>query len=172
MKNILFILVFISTFSYSQKIKNNFQIGDSIPNFSSTLTDGTKFNLESLRGSLILIDFTASWCLPCRKQNAELNKTYQTFVYKRFINAKHFNIISISLDDNQDLWKVTANKDNILWKQQICDGNGWYSPLAKLFEIKMLPTNYLVDGNGKIIAKNIWFDELNNKLRDQLPNSK
>lgn len=144
------------------------KIGEAAPQFSATLSDGSSFQLKDLNGSYVLIDFWASWNLTCRKQNDELNKTFQKYRDRKFRTAKKFFIVSISLDDLKEHWKLAIQRDELLWKHHICDFYSWNSPYTKMFGINQLPANFLLDASGKIVAKNIWFDALNRYLEVEL----
>ncbi len=105
----------------------------------------------------LLIDFWASWCPPCRKENPNLVKTYAEF------KNKGFSIISISLDSSVELWKKAISKDNLEWTQLI-DRKAWNGDGIKKYGIRLIPSNFLIDSNGKIIAKNLKGENLRNVL--------
>ena len=105
----------------------------------------------------LLIDFWASWCPPCRKENPNLVKTYAEF------KNKGFSIISISLDSSVELWKKAISKDNLEWTQLI-DRKAWNGDGIKKYGIRLIPSNFLSDSNGKIIAKNLKGENLRNVL--------
>ena len=105
----------------------------------------------------LLIDFWASWCPPCRKENPNLVKTYAEF------KNKGFSIVSISLDSSVELWKKAISKDNLEWTQLI-DRKAWNGDGIKKYGIRLIPSNFLIDSNGKIIAKNLKGENLRNVL--------
>ena len=113
--------------------------------------------LTLAKGGYLLIDFWASWCPPCRKENPNLVKTYAEF------KDKGFNIISISLDSSVELWKKAISKDNLEWTQLI-DRKAWNGDGIKKYGIRLIPSNFLIDSNGKIIAKNLKGENLRNVL--------
>ena len=108
-------------------------------------------------GVITLVDFWASWCVPCRKENPALVKLYNKY------KTQSFKIVSISLDTNKMLWLQAIKKDRLAWKQ-LSDLKGWQSRVVHTFGIKVVPTNYLLDKNGIIIAKNITIEELDKLL--------
>jgi peroxiredoxin len=107
--------------------------------------EGDTIRLSSFKGNLVLIDFWASWCGPCRISNKALTK-----IYPKYKN-KGFEIFAVSLDENERSWKKAIAKDKITWKQVIAIG-GWYSATAETWKIEQLPTSFLLDKEGKIIA--------------------
>lgn len=113
--------------------------------------------LPLAKGGYLLIDFWASWCPPCRKENPNLVKTYEEF------KDKGFNIVSVSLDSSLESWKKAINKDNLEWTQLI-DRKAWNGDGIKKYGIRLIPSNFLIDSNGKIIAKNLKGDNLRNVL--------
>ncbi len=111
---------------------------------------------------LILVDFWASWCLPCREEFPVLNESYKQF------RSKGFEIISISFDKSKEAWSKTWNSSNNSWKLSYWDSKGWQSPTVKLLNIKSIPRNYLIDSKGKIYAKDLRGSELIETLRKML----
>lgn len=105
-------------------------------------------------GFYTLIDFWASWCSPCRKENIALKTLYQKY------SAEGFRITSVSLDVNKLLWMNAIKQDKLIWKQ-VNDFIGWESPVARAYGIKVIPMNYLVNREGVIIAKNLHAGQIN-----------
>ena len=111
---------------------------------------------------LILVDFWASWCLPCREEFPFLNESYKQF------KSKGFEIISISLDKSKETWNKAWNSSKNNWKLSFWDNQGWQLPTIKLLNIKSIPRNYLINSKGRIYAKDIRGAELIETLRKLL----
>ena len=132
-------------------------IGLQAPGFSIKDKDGKLISTHSLTGRFTLVDFWASWCGPCRAENPYLLKAFNQF------HAKGLNIISVSMDDNRNAWLKAVDEDQLPWTQ-VSDLKGSKSPVKELYGIVSIPMNYLLDKEGKIIAKNLRGQELEKKL--------
>lgn len=136
-------------------------IGKPAPSFRLKNVDGKMLSLENFKGKYILLDFWASWCAPCRVEHPNLIKTYRAF------NSKGFNIVSISLDKKKDAWLKAIKDDNLQWTQ-LSDLKGSDSEIKKTYNIETIPTNFLLDTEGKIIGKNLLGKDLHDKLEKLL----
>lgn len=132
-------------------------VGKIAPEITIRDVNGNPFQLSSLQGKFVLIDFWASWCGPCRQENPNLVQMYQAF------KEKDFEIVGVSIDDNIKSWTKAIETDSLQWKQ-VCDGNGMEGEVAKRYLISAIPTNFLLDKRGKIIAKNLRGEELKKAL--------
>jgi peroxiredoxin len=123
--------------------------------------NGDTIRLSSLKGKVVLIDFWASWCGPCRVSNKGFTKLYPKY------KDKGFEILGISLDDSDEAWKKAISKDKITWPQVI-DRGGWEANTASLWNINALPTSYLVDKEGRLIAMDLEKKDLERVLDELL----
>lgn len=123
-------------------------IGSIAPNFTQNQLDGTPLQLTELRGKVVLIDFWASWCGPCRKANPEVVALYNKY------KDQNFEILGVSLDRNKGAWEAAIQKDNLTW-YHVSDLKSWQNAVAQLYGVRSVPQTFLIDENGKIIAHNL-----------------
>jgi peroxiredoxin len=166
--------------AYSDKIKSNFnnnpavteflvrmanlktvQVGQPAPSFTINTIDGKKVSLADFKGKYVLLDFWASWCQPCRQENPNVVKAYNSY------KDKNFTILGISLDKDQGAWKQAVQADNLTWTHggELMDFEG---PVVKQYQVDAIPTSYLIDPQGKIIAKNLRGEQLEDFLNKTL----
>ncbi len=136
------------------------EVGKQLMDFSLTNTKKELISTKDFKGKVLLIDFWASWCAPCRKQNPDLLK-----VYKEFKN-NDFEILGVSIDKDLDKWMSAVKKDGLVW-ENVIDTRGQESEiLAKYGATNSVPQNFLIDKNGLIIAKNISVNDLKKYLQN------
>lgn len=153
--------------AYADKIKNNFnkneavteflvrmtklksvQVGQTAPDFTMPTIDGKSIKLASLRGKYVMIDFWASWCAPCRRENPNVVKAYQKY------KNRNFTILSISIDKDPVAWKQAVVADGLTWTH-VSELKDFESPTARLYQVEAIPSSFIIDPAGKIIAKNL-----------------
>lgn len=139
----------------------NVQIGKTAPEFSLPDTAGVAVSLSDFRGQYVLLDFWASWCPPCRRENPNVVKAFQEN------KDKNFTVVGISLDNNKDKWLKAIADDSLTWTH-LSDLKYWDSEIPALYGVRGIPANVLLDPDGVIIAKNITGEELHTKLKEVL----
>jgi len=150
-------LFILSLFAILANAQTQPDISDPRLEIALPKVNGDTLRLSSLKGKVILLDFWASWCGPCRSSNRQLVK-----LYSRYKN-KGFEILGISLDENKKDWIKAINKDKITWLQ-INDAGGWDAKTAIDWNVFQIPTSFLVDKNGKIVAMDLEKGELEKAL--------
>lgn len=130
-------------------------IGDTAPDLAFESPDGKVLKLSSLRGKVVLIDFWASWCMPCRRENPNVVNAYKKYANAKFKDAKGFEIYSVSLDKSKDKWVAAIAQDKLDWKYHVSDLGGWGSKPASIYSVRSIPYSFLIDAEGTIIAKNL-----------------
>lgn len=139
--------------------KRSLAIGAEAPDIALPNPEGEVISLSSLRGNYVLIDFWAAWCRPCRMENPNVVR-----VYNRYAD-KNFEILGVSLDKTKEAWLAAIEQDGLPWLH-ISDLKFWKSEAARRYQIQSIPATYLIDPDGKIIAKNLRGVTLEAKLKE------
>lgn len=132
------------------------------PDISLPSPEGKTIKLSSLRGKVVLVDFWASWCGPCRRENPNVVRMYNQY------KDKGFTVYSVSLDEKADAWKKAILDDGLIWPNHVSDLKGWNTPMTQLYGFNGIPYTVLLDREGKIIATNLRGADLEQKLKEIL----
>jgi thiol-disulfide isomerase/thioredoxin len=138
--------------------------GKMAPDISMKSPSGKLLKLSALKGKVVLIDFWASWCGPCRKENPNVVK-----LYKKYKN-KGFEIFSVSLDDDPQAWQQAIEADGLTWPNHVSDLLGWKTPLVQQYGFNGIPHTVLLNKNGEIAATGLRGEQLEQKLKELLVN--
>jgi peroxiredoxin len=140
-------------------------IGKKAPDFTALDPDGKSVSLSGHKGKYVLLDFWAAWCGPCRRENPNVVSAYQKY------HDKGFDVFGVSLDKNKKDWVKAIKDDQLTWTH-VSDLKFWDSAPAKLYGVRAIPSNVLIDPNGVIIGKNLRGEELQKKLEQLFSQSK
>lgn len=159
--------VYVQQSSFGKSFKalldkmNSIEVGVKAPVFTQANTEGVDLSLtDFVKGKkLVLVDFWASWCGPCRRENPNVVALYNEY------KAKGFDIIGVSLDNKKEAWLQAIAEDKLTWTH-VSDLGGWANSVAKLYNVTAVPQTFLLDGRGVIIARNLRGEELNKKVKE------
>jgi peroxiredoxin len=141
------------------QMDNLIPVGSAAPDFAQQTPDGKNLSLSELRGKVVLIDFWASWCKPCRMENPNVKKVYAQY------HAKGFEILGVSLDRTKEAWLKAIEQDGLPWKH-VSDLGFWNNAAAQQYGVSSIPYTVLVDREGKVLAKNLRGPALEAKLAE------
>ncbi len=158
LKIISFLALAISFFTVYGEGGGDGLVGKNAPDINLNDPSGKQISLEDLKGKIVLVDFWASWCAPCRGANPELVALYEKYA------TNGFEILSISLDKDKNRWKQAIEQDKLPWDTHVSDLKGWDSEVIMRYGVEALPTQFLVDREGKLVASNLSVEELEDEL--------
>jgi thiol-disulfide isomerase/thioredoxin len=143
------------------------EIGNRAPEINLADVNGKPLPLSTLRGQVVLIDFWASWCGPCRMENPNLVASYKKYNKAKFKGkAKGFTVYSVSLDRDKNNWLKAIEQDKLDWKYHVSDLKFWSSEAAKAYGVQFIPTNWLINEKGIIVAKSLRGASLDEALEN------
>jgi peroxiredoxin len=139
----------------------NVEIGKKAPDFTMQTSEGKELSLSYFKGKLLILDFWASWCGPCRRENPNVVKLYNKY------HSKGLEVLSVSLDKNKERWLKAIKDDNLIWNH-VSDLKAWNSKVAKLYTVQSIPHIILINRKGTIVAKNLRGEELEKKIQEYI----
>ena len=175
MKKIIITLLFLfgAYMSHAQYENTKIKVGEKAPELEFSNPSGETLQLSKIyKHRVILLDFWASWCGPCRHANPRVVELYNQYKDEKFKHAKKgFTIVSVSLDKNKDAWSKAIAKDSLSWPYHMSDLGGWQSKTAEEYGVQYIPQSFLIDEHGTVIGKYNDIGEIEPDLKKLLKES-
>jgi peroxiredoxin len=152
---------YVKKLAERETILTKVQVGQPAPEFTQNDSTGKPVSLSSFKGKVVLVDFWAAWCGPCRAENPNVVAAYKKF------NSKGFTVLGVSLDTDKAKWEAAIAKDGLTWTH-VSDLVGWENAAAKQYGVMSIPANFLLDKEGKIIGASLRGEDLTKKLEEVL----
>lgn len=152
----------LATLSMASAQQNDkIKIGQKAPELAFASPEGKTLKLSEIsKGRVVLLDFWASWCGPCRRSSPSLVAVYEKYKAMKFKGAKNgFTIVSVSLDQNKEAWVKAIADDNYSWAYHMSDFGAWQSKAAEIYGIQFIPQAFLIGADGKIVGKYMLADQ-------------
>lgn len=142
--------------------------GEIAPAIELPDAEGNEVTLEDYQGKIVLVDFWASWCKPCREKHPKMVELYNKYKTKNYENADGFEILSVSLDVDKDKWLDAIQKDKLTWEGHISELKGWQTKAARDYQLEAIPASYLLDHKGMIIGVDLRLRDVERILKMRL----
>lgn len=153
----IFLLILFGRYWY---FRPKLSLGEVAPDFVTVDYRGDSISLEEFRGGYLLLDFWGSWCGPCRKDNPNIVKIHEEFKDQRFKDGQGLKVLSVAVETNEASWRAAVKKDNLSWENHIVSTEKFDHPVLRLYQIREIPTKYLINPKGIIVGVNPNYDEM------------
>lgn len=162
-------IILVIGYNISKKyfLKPRIEYGVKAFEIKGSLPGGEPFSLSDLKGKYVLLDFWGSWCKPCRKSNPELVKLYQDFKARAFSDASGFDIVSFAVERNKESWLAAVMEDQLSWPYHLVSTDLFNDPAIKAYNVRQIPTKFLINPDGIIIAVDPSLDRVREILEEK-----
>lgn len=144
--------------------------GEKAPDFSSTLIDGTDFQLSDLQGNYVVLDFWGSWCRPCLVENPHLVALHEKYKDQSFVDAEGFKVVTVALEKTENSWQRMAERFGFSWKHQIVEDASFVvmSSIANEYGVTNIPAKFLIGPDGTLLMSNQPFSDIDKHLQSKV----